>query len=366
MKRVIIRVDASVEMGVGHLTRCITLANSLAGQGAVVRFIMRARAAAFSGLVEAAGYQLVLLTDPQSEDHSPDRAENTYAHWLPVSWQHDAEQMREAIDRIGNADWLVVDHYALGARWERALRRAALRILAIDDLANRSHDCDTLLDQNFVHEMETRYQSLLSPTCQALLGPRYALLRPEFLRLRQSLVARSGSVNRILICFGGTDPSNETSKTLAAVRRLSAGGLAVDVVIGRGNPNADLVARQCRQMAGFALHHGADNMAELMARADLAIGAGGVMSWERCCLGLPTLAICIAENQAGALTALAQAGAVMHLGEAASVTEEVIASALDTLLSDPGRLRQMSETALALVDGNGAGHVCEAMAQARP
>ena len=357
MERVVIRVDASVEMGIGHLTRCITLANSLAGNGARVRFVMRVQTAAFSGLVDAGGHQLVLLADPEPGNHWRDPADNAYANWLPVSWQRDAEQAREAIDGLGEADWLIVDHYALDARWERALRRPGLRILAIDDLANRPHDCAVLLDQNLVLGMETRYQPLVPATCRYLLGPRYALLRPEFSQLRRSLAARSGAVNRILICFGGTDPSNETGKALGAVRRLSFAALAVDVVIGRGNPNADLVARQCREMKGATLHHGADNMAELMARADLAIGAGGVMSWERCCLGLPTVAVDIAGNQVGALTALAAAGALVHLGAAASVTEEGMAHALDSMLRNAGRLRRMSETALALVDGEGAERV---------
>ncbi|MBR0953432.1 UDP-2,4-diacetamido-2,4,6-trideoxy-beta-L-altropyranose hydrolase [Bradyrhizobium canariense] len=360
-RRVVIRVDASVEMGIGHLTRCITLANNLAGNGARAVFVMRAKSAAFSGLVEAAGHQLVLLTDPESGNLRRGPADSSYANWLPVSWQQDSEQTREAIDSVGEADWLVVDHYALDARWERALRRPGLCILAIDDLANRPHDCAFLLDQNLVLGMETRYQPLVPETCRYLLGPGYALLRPEFPQLRRSLAARSGAVNRILICFGGTDPSNETGKALGAVRRLSFATLAVDVVIGRGNPNADLVEQQCREMNGAALHPGAENMAELMARADLAIGAGGVMSWERCCLGLPTVAIGIAENQVGVLTALAATGALVHLGAAASVTEEGIAQALHSLLCNAGQVRSMSETALALVDGDGVERVRRAV-----
>jgi UDP-2,4-diacetamido-2,4,6-trideoxy-beta-L-altropyranose hydrolase len=356
-RRVVIRVDASVEMGIGHLTRCITLANNLAGNGARAGFVMRAKSAAFSGLVEAAGHQLVLLTDAESGDRWRGSADSSYASWLPVSWQQDSEQTREAIDSVGEADWLVVDHYALDARWERALQRPGLCILVIDDLANRPHDCAFLLDQNLVLGMETRYQPLVPGTCRYLLGPSYALLRPEFSQLRRSLAARSGAVNRILICFGGTDPSNETGKALGAVRRLSLATLAVDVVIGGGNPNADLVEQQCREMNGAALHHGAENMAELMARADLAIGAGGVMSWERCCLGLPTVAIGIAENQVGVLTALAATGALVHLGAAASVTEDGIAQALHSLLCNAERVRWMSETALALVDGGGVERV---------
>jgi spore coat polysaccharide biosynthesis predicted glycosyltransferase SpsG len=137
--------------------------------------------------------------------------------------------------------------------------------------------------------------------------------------------------------------------------------LAVDVVIGATNPHAASVDALCQRMANVTLHRGANNIAELMRRADLSIGAGGVMSWERCCLGLPTVAIGIAKNQADVLTALAAAGAIMHIGAAASVTEDGIARALHALLGNPGQVRLMSETALALVDGDGAARVRRAV-----
>ena len=168
-------------------------------------------------------------------------------------------------------------------------------------------------------------------------------------------------VNRILICFGGTDPANETGKALGAVRRLSSAALAVDVVIGRGNPNADLVAQQCRKIKGATLHHGADNMAELMARADLAIGAGGVMSWERCCLGLGALCVTLADNQVEIARALADAGACVYLGADDAEFPQRLAAALTSLLRDAARVRALSERAFELVDGRGAERVCDAI-----
>jgi UDP-2,4-diacetamido-2,4,6-trideoxy-beta-L-altropyranose hydrolase len=364
MHRIVIRVDASVEMGVGHLTRCITLANALAANGARVCFMMRDRAAAFAGLIEAGGHRLRLLSAPEFGHHAADMAPLAHAHWLPLSWQQDAAQTSEAMAELGPVDWLIVDHYALDARWEQRLRQPGLRVLAVDDLADRRHDCDILLDQNLVQRMDIRYQSLVPGTCRLLLGPRYALLRPEFAELRRSRAERNGPVKRILIGFGGTDPSNETAKALAAVRCVAVDGLVVDVVIGGANPNAEQVSRVCEQMADARLYCGADNMAELMARADLAIGAGGVMSWERCCLGLPTIAVAIAENQIGALTALAAAGAVDYLGSDVDVSQRQLAHSLDAMMRDSGRTRVMSEIALALVDGVGAGRIREAMAAA--
>jgi UDP-2,4-diacetamido-2,4,6-trideoxy-beta-L-altropyranose hydrolase len=362
MLRIAVRVDASIGMGMGHLTRCITLANALSAEGARVSFLMRDHAAAFGRLVESAGHQLCLL--PATGRGSVPSADPplAHAHWLPVSWHEDAAQTSEAIGRLGAVDWLVVDHYALDARWEREQRRGAPRILAIDDIADRAHDADILLDQNLSLAMETRYRGLLPENCRPLLGPRYALLRPEFVETRKRMSPRSGEVCRILICFGGSDPSNETAKALAAIAGVSAAALHVDVAIGMGNPHADEVDALCRNLGRATLHRGADNMAELMARADLAIGAGGVMCWERCCLGLPTIALDIASNQVGALTALAAAGALDYLGAAASVNSERLAQAVGALAGNPARLRAMAERALAVTDGEGAERACAEMA----
>jgi len=186
---------------------------------------------------------------------------------------------------------------------------------------------------------------------------------PEFAETRKRMSPRSGEVRRILICFGGSDPSNETAKALAAITAVSATELGVDVAIGMGNPHADAVDALCRNLGRATLHRGAGNMAELMASADLAIGAGGVMCWERCCLGLPTIAVDIASNQVGALTALASAGAVDYLGAAASVDSERLAQAVGALAGNPARLRAMAERALEVTDGEGTERVCAEMAR---
>ena len=354
-ERVVIRVDASVEMGMGHLIRCLSLADALKDDGTEVHFLVRSHAAALTGLIEANGHAARLLTDPPVR--SAGVRESGHASWLPTTWQQDAEQTLEAIGAIGAVEWLIVDHYALDAGWERLLRQRVPRLLAIDDIADRPHECDILLDQNFVLDLETRYCGRVPAACRTLLGPRYALLRPEFAKLRSSLVARSGEVQRILVCYGGSDPSNETARTLEAIKGLSHGLPALDVVIGLSNPHALSVSKLCRELPRAELHRGTDNMAELMRRADLAIGAGGVMCWERCCLGLPTIAVDIAPNQIGALTGLASIGAIVHLGSAAAVTREELAAAVKSLLVDSARNRRMGEAALALVDGQGSQRV---------
>jgi UDP-2,4-diacetamido-2,4,6-trideoxy-beta-L-altropyranose hydrolase len=361
VQRVVVRVDASIEMGMGHLMRCLSLARALADNGASVFFLLRSHAAGLTRLIEGEGHSVRLLPDPDGRPDVPAADGTAHALWLPTTWQKDAEQTSEAIDRIGPVDWLIVDHYALDARWERTQRERVPRILAIDDLADRNHDCDILLDQNLVLEMEGRYRGRLPATSKALLGPSYALLRREFAEQRKSLRERRGKVGRILVCFGGSDPDNETAKALVAIKSLSDRSLTVDVAIGLTNPNAASIAGLCRELPEARLYRGAGNMAELMKCADLAIGAGGVMSWERCCLGLPTIAADIAANQIGALTALAEAGAVVYLGAAASVSGEQLASSIRSLLGDATRTRKMGEIAWALVDGHGTSRVLAEM-----
>lgn len=360
MKRVAIRVDASVKMGMGHLMRCLSLARLLAEEGADVSFLLRSHAAGLTPLIEGEGHAVRLLPDPVRSAVA-DGSGTAHAHWLPTTWQDDAEQTIEMVDRIGSIDWLIVDHYALDTRWERMLRKRAPRILVIDDLADRAHDCDVLLDQNLVGEMETRYSGLVPATCRLLLGPRHALLRPEFAEQRKSLAARSGKIQRIFICYGGSDPSNETAKALAALKSLSLPSLTVDVAIGLSNPHSGMISDLCRMVPHAELHRSADNMADFMKLADLAIGAGGVMSWERCCLALPTVAVDIADNQRGALVALAASNAVAYLGSAASVSADQMAEAIQSMLDDPARTQAMGEVARALVDGLGVSRVLEAM-----
>ncbi|UQR60754.1 UDP-2,4-diacetamido-2,4,6-trideoxy-beta-L-altropyranose hydrolase [Bradyrhizobium sp. C-145] len=357
MKRVIFRVDASVQMGMGHLTRCLTLANILAEGGTASCFLMRSHAAPLAALVQGDGHAVRLLPDPQVPNLEAATSDRSYAHWLPTTWQQDAEQTFQAMEEIGSADWLVVDHYSLDANWESACRREGLRILAIDDLADRPHDCEILLDQNLIQQMETRYRDCVSASCAQLLGPRYALLRPEFLEQRRLLTSRSGEIGRILVCFGGSDPTNDTAKALQAIASLGVPEIAVDVVIGQSNPHAELIVQLLGELPCAEVHRAANNMAELMRRADLSIGAGGGMSWERCCLGLPAVVVDIAANQVGALTALAKAGAALYLGSSASVTAETLAGAIRSLQEDSACVKVLGEAAFALVDGQGSGRV---------
>ena len=329
--KIAFRADASVEIGTGHVMRCLTLADILLSHGAMTSFLCRKVPGHLGELIRARGHGLV---------------------WLPETGT-DAENSAAALAPAAPHDWLVVDHYRLGADWERAQRSLAKRILVIDDVADRAHDCDLLLDSNV--QAAGRYDALLSKGCRLLIGPRYALLRPQFAAARG--LVRSGQVRRLLVFFGGVDAGGVTLKTLAALELLARRDLAVDVVIGQSNPHHAAIAQACGRLPGAVLHRQVEDMAARMTAADLFLGAAGTSSWERCCLGLPALVLATADNQIDQSTALAQAGAQAYLGPAAGVTPERLARALAGLIDLPDLLIHMARQGEALVDGRGASRV---------
>lgn len=359
--RVVFRTDASVQIGTGHVMRCLTLADELRGHGADVSFVCRDLPGNLFALIRSQGFGLEILPAPDAaESWGEDAVE--HARWLGVPWQRDATETRTL---LAHTDWLVVDHYALDARWEQSLRPYVQRIMVIDDLADRRHDCDLLLDQNLHADPERRYDQLVPEHCCKLLGPHYALLRPEFAEARRHLRSRDGTVRRILVSFGGTDPTNETMKALDAIAMLQRPDLTVDVVVGASNPKQASIRARCEAMSGVAFHRQVDTMAALMAKADLAIGAGGGTSWERCALGLPTLAYPVAHNQSPVLEALAAEGACYLPERASLATPQGLAQHLFALLGNSALCRVLSRNAAHLVDGSGVNRVAMALCPPR-
>ena len=210
--RVAFRVDSSTVLGSGHVMRCLTLAHALKQRSAEILFISRELAGNMCDHVAAEGFPVVRLpigsSASKSDTCAPQIAVNAESPWM--SWEEDAKLTSRVIEEWGKADWLIVDHYALDSGWEASLRPSTGQIMVIDDLADRQHDCDLLLDQNFYEGLDRRYCRLVPGTCRKLLGPKYALLRPEFIRARANLQERSDAVRRVLIAFGGVDRSNET------------------------------------------------------------------------------------------------------------------------------------------------------------
>lgn len=348
--RIAIRTDASPQIGTGHLARCQSLADALARRGALVRFVCRHLTEGAAERLQAAGHAVARVGGAGEPDELPHSA------WLGGAQSEDAARTRAALADFA-PDWLVVDHYALDARWARALRTVAARIMVIDDLADRDHDCDLLLDQNLYADMDARYARRLPPAAQRLLGPRYALLRPEFAAVRGR--RRDGEVRRVLVFFGGVDAANQTGRVIALLARALRGSVGVDVVIGAAHPHRAGIESVCAQ-SGYRCHVQTNRMAELMAEADLAIGAGGTAVWERCCAGLPALVWPVADNQQVQVSIAADAG-LLHAPLGVADDDEALVRQIAALCDSPGLLRALSSAGAAAVDGAGVARVCRAM-----
>lgn len=342
MMRIAFRTDASTGIGMGHVMRCAALAGQLRAQGAAIVFVCRAAPGSAIGWLAEAGFEVCVL--PACADA------------LPADWDTDAAATRAALTGFA-PDWLVVDHYQLDARWEQSMRPLAARIMAIDDLADRPHLCELLLDQNLYADGAVRYAERVPAGCVYLLGPRYALLRRQFGLARSRVRVRDGRVGRILLTFGGSDAGNETAKALQAIALLDRPDIRVDVVVGSANPHRAELARCCASQAGVALHCQVEDMAQLMLDADLCVGAGGSSSWERCCVGLPGLIVAIAANQFEAARTLDRLGYQQFLGSADQVCAQAIAQALRQALDDPASLQAMAQRGMQLVHGDGAARV---------
>lgn len=286
-------------------------------------------------MIKAQGHELCsLAANPNiTAVFTPSPA--SYASWLGDDWQSDAVAVK---DWLANhpADWLIVDHYAIDRRWEQAVSPVVKKLLVIDDLADRPHQADVLLDQNLGRQ-HADYQRLVDSDTRLLIGPEFALLRPEFALWRGASLARRALPNwqSILVMMGGADLPNFSQKVLLELNKAKLPPEAkITVVLGQAAPwEANLRNVIPIMRVPTELRIGVNNMAEIMAEADVAIAAAGSAAWERCCVGLPTIQLVLAENQRKSAIALAEAGAVIALDEVMRIGEVVTELTAETLQS---------------------------------
>ncbi|MES1932235.1 pseudaminic acid biosynthesis-associated protein PseG [Salinisphaera shabanensis T35B1] len=262
--------------------------------------------------------------------------------------------------------WLVVDHYSLDIRWESRVRRHVANVLVLDDLADRQHQAEILLDQNLGREAKD-YARLVPPHCELLIGPQYAVLRPEFALTREESLRRRDEprLKKLLVTMGGMDKDNVTGKVLYALRGCSLpDDFEIDVVMGSNAPwlenvrvQAGAMPRPTRVLVDI------QNMAERMAEADLAVGAAGSTSWERCCLGLPTLIVTLAENQYEVAYELHELGAARLL-DVGPLFVENLRDTFEQL--DAGALRTMSVKASEIANGEGLDYLVAKILSTNP
>jgi UDP-2,4-diacetamido-2,4,6-trideoxy-beta-L-altropyranose hydrolase len=353
---VAIRTDASVQIGWGHTMRCLALADELRANGMSVLFICRELPGSLILPIKACGHELAMLSTP-AQEFLPEPGGPAHAEWLEVPWQQDAADTLAALE--GRAPhWLIIDHYGIDARWHRKLRSRCSKLMVIDDLADRQLDCDLLLDQTFCRE-EQAYRSIVPENCRFSVGSKYALLRPEFAKLRPKALGRRQNfqcIRRILVFMGSTDPENLTGEVLAALAtEESLQEQVIDLVLGGSAP---FISQVQEQAANHRLEVNVlvdvDNIAEVMTDADLAIGAGGASSWERCVLGLPSLITIFADNQRTAANALHRDGAVLVWD-----STESLKRAVRVMIESPEMWRNMSRTAAKVCDGLGCRRVTD-------
>jgi UDP-2,4-diacetamido-2,4,6-trideoxy-beta-L-altropyranose hydrolase len=353
------RVDASNLIGIGHVMRCLVLADILHAQGANCFFVCRPHAGHLADLIYSRGHFVCLLSEPFSiiNDDS-----SSYVSWLGSSQDIDADETLAILLPFGRPDWLVVDHYGIDVRWETRLRTSVGKLAVIDDLANRLHKCDLLLDQNwFGKNLNNRYKSLVPQNALLCLGPSYALLKPEFALLKKWRPKHDGFVRRLLIFFGGSDQDDLTTRALLAMRAPEFDHLILDVVLGANHPNVSGVTKLVQERPGTFLHRNLPSLAGLMLRADLMLGAGGSTNWERMCLGLPAVVISIAENQMQVNNALAKDKFIIFLGSHNQVKIDNIRVAMQRAIADTEFLCQSSRIGFSLVAGTGASLVAKLM-----
>lgn len=352
--KAVFRCDASLEMGTGHVMRCLSLADTLQRHGATCQFISRAHPGHLFDLIASKGYVV--------HDLAHDTA---HAGWLGASQEAEAQACLALLTEL-RPDWLIVDHYALDASWEVAMHSHCDQLMVIDDLADRDHHCDLLLDQT-LDRAPTAYARRVPSGCELLCGAQFAMLRPEFARLRTASLSRREhpGLQHLLVSMGGVDQDNATEDVLRAIEASTLDSrVRVTVVLGPSAPWQSSVMTQAASMTvPTTVRIGVGDMASLMLDSDLAIGAAGATSWERCCLGLPSILIVLADNQRTVAAALHQKRAAIslakneHWGRALTET-------LQAIDNDHAILTNLSLHARAITDGAGCERVFQALQRA--
>ena len=340
-------------IGSGHVMRCLTLADALSELGNKVVFICKDHNSNLINKITNSGYEVKVLSVSSSKEVN---SQLVHAEWLGGTQEDDAEKTIAAIKSV-DVDWMIVDHYALDENWHKRVRAHVKRIFVIDDLGDRKHDCDILLDQNLGSTIE-KYQDMVPKDCELLLGPEYALLRPEFAQWRQKSLERRRHVSaprNILVSFGGVDSKNITTDVINELSKISNLDEAeVNVVLGSQSPYIKGVEMAAKQSPlKINVHVDTKRMAELMSQADLAIGASGSSSWERCALGLPTINYVIADNQKPIAKELAKNGA--------SITIQSTKDLSDAIGKIKESLNALSLASAGLVDGIGVSRVIDSL-----
>ncbi len=345
--RIAIRVDASAQIGTGHVKRSLSLAEALRKLGAEVRFVTRALGIDSVGMIAAEGFEHTVLLAPPGSVFTPDPTV-PHSEWAEVSLERDVTGTCEALADFA-PEWVVLDSYAFDARWHDAVReRLGCKIAQIDDLADRTLACDLLVDHTFAPDHRAKYAEVLPCASRLLGGPRYGLLGPTYADAPRYEL--SEEVRSIGIFMGGVDAGGHSLGVLNALDAIGFEG-ETEIVATSANPRLGDLRERIIARANTSLSLDLPDLAAFFARHDLQVGAGGGASWERCCIGVPTLLVVVAPNQMSVAPLLAEAGIAAF---APNPSPETLASHLKELIDDAPERKSLAEKSRKLVDGLGA------------
>jgi len=347
--KVVFRVDASGEVGFGHLSRCINLAEVLRSRGNEVSFVCRDDQARSFRALEDRLFATVLLP--------------LLATGAVCDQEEDARQTIQALQGE-RPEWLIVDSYQLGKDWEQLLRPHVAKIAVIEDLANRAHDCNLLLDQNYSERSAASFEKFVPKSCELLLSPRFALISEQFRKLRDVKSRPVPELKRIFVFCGGSDPQNLTQQVVDEISCIELSNVAVDVVVGAQNKSFDRDSSR-KLNVDIEIYDAGGEFAQIMRRADLVIGAGGTTLWERMCLGIPSIVVSIAENQNSACEKLGRDGLINYLGAQESLKPGMIRDAVIGAKTMYASLFDQIKRGQILVDGRGCERVANHFGRAR-
>lgn len=351
--RVAIRTDAAAAIGLGHIKRCLSLAHVLREAGAEVAVVMAKRDIDVSAFVRQAGCEYIQIAQCLGFENTGVRKPAACSF---AGTEEDARQTVEALAKW-MPEWVIVDHYNLDADWHSQVRQSLnAKIAAIDDLADRTLAAEVIINHNFSEDHHAKYKALISSGSKILGGPRFALLGQSYVYAQPYQFRET--VQSIGVFMGGTDPVNASTMVLAACRTHGAFQGSIEIATTSANPHFASLEAACKQWPNTKLLVDESELSGFFARHDLQIGAGGGATWERCCMGAPTLALICAENQNVVIPALHRLGVLETVSQ---VSHKAIGEAVRKLIDTPDRRRHLNNASRLIVDGHGAKRVALAL-----
>tara|TARA_B100001123_G_C15340166_1_gene1034504 strand:- start:1270 stop:2346 length:1077 start_codon:yes stop_codon:yes gene_type:complete len=347
------RTDSSLSIGTGHLNRCINLADELKKMNNNIFFISRNLPGNSNFIIKKRRYPILSLPKPTNYSIT-----DNYNDWLGIPWFEDLNQTIKVISKLNKVvHWMIIDHYSLDQNWESNIRNIAKKVLVIDGPIHNKHYCDILLNSNYLKKSNNHYIKKINYDCKLLLGSKYCLIKNEKKLLKNK--KNEKKYIRLLIFYGGIDINNQTLRALKSIKHIRNKLVYTNLVIGKNNPNKKELLRYSKNLKNIKVHIQTKKMYDLITNSDIGLCAGGINTWERLYLGLPSIVTAVSKNQESSLKKLNTTNSIVYLGSYQNVTIKKISENINLLLKNKSRLKNMSKIGKKLVDGRGVQRVSQ-------